>query len=57
MDEVTGLDIDDIERVCKQLREGHMSDSDFRKEVLASMGYSPAVVQHEQELLDIAELW
>ncbi len=57
MDEITGLDIDDIERYCGELRAGEMSNKDFRTQVLASMGFSPHVIQQEQELLEIAELW
>ncbi len=57
MDEITGHDIDDIERYCKDLREGHTDSKSFRKNVLESMGYSPEIVKHEQELLEIAELW
>lgn len=57
MDEITGFDIDDIEMYCKQLREGHIDDDDFRKSVLASLGYDQEVVDGEQQLREIAELW
>ncbi len=57
MDEITNFKISDIERYCRDLREGHMNDDEFRKNVLKVMGYSPSAVQYEQELLNIAELW
>lgn len=57
MDEITGMDIEDIERLCKQLREGHLDDDDFRKEVLMALGYDKEVVDGEQQLKEIAALW
>jgi hypothetical protein len=57
MEEITGLDISDIERMCRELREGHLDDDDFRHGVLSSLGYSKEVIDGEQELSEIAALW
>lgn len=57
MDEITGHDLDDIELYCKQLREGHIDDDEFRTNVIASMGFDPEVIKGEQEHKEIAALW
>jgi len=57
MEEITGLDISDIEMYCRDLREGHLDDDDFRRNVLAAMGYNKEVIDGEQELSEIAALW
>jgi len=57
VDEITGLDISDIEMYCRDLRGGHTDDDEFRKNVLAAIGYSKEVIDGEQELSEIAALW
>ena len=57
MAEITGTDIDRIEELCTQLREGHTEESTFRKEIVILLGYSPEILQNEQELFNIKELW
>jgi len=57
MEEITGLDISDIEMYCRRLREGHMEDDDFRRDVLLALGYDKEVIDGEQELSEIAALW
>lgn len=57
MEPITGHDLDDIERLCKECREGHLDDDDFREQVLLSLGYDKEVIDGEQELKEIAALW
>jgi len=57
VDEITGLDISDIEMYCRDLREGRISDKDFRSNVVLALGYSEEVLNHEQELHEVKGLW
>jgi hypothetical protein len=57
MEPITGLDLDDIERLCKECREGHLDDEDFRAQVLASLGYNKEVVDELRSHEELLELW
>lgn len=57
METITGHDIDDIERLCKELREGFIDDDDFRKDVVAALGYNKEVLDNEQEIEELKALW
>jgi hypothetical protein len=57
MDNITGHDLDDIERLCKQCREGHLDDDDFRKEVILALGYHKEVLDGAQEIEELKALW
>ena len=57
MEEITGFDIDDIELYCRKLREGRISDKDFRTNVVLALGYNEEVLNHEQELHEVKGLW
>ena len=57
MEEITGLDISDIEMYCRDLRQGDTSSNKFRKNVLLALGYNKEVIDGEQELSEIGALW
>jgi hypothetical protein len=57
MEKIIGHDIDDIERLCEELREGHLDDDDFRNEVLMALGYSKEIIDGQQEIEELKALW
>jgi hypothetical protein len=57
MSDITGFDIADIEDLCKEMREGRISDEDFRKGVIEALGYDPVTVMSQIQIRELEELW
>jgi len=51
------IEISQIEELCNEYREGVIDDDEFRRLLIESLGYSKDVLDGQQQIADLLEIW
>ena len=51
------IEVNYIEELCSQYREGVIDDDEFKRLLVESLGYNKDILDGEQQIADLLEIW